>query len=75
MEAQMVNRFEEALARMSDAEFLTMWEEIKQEGGEGPTVDEFIAGFGRSSDVISVSFNIDKISFIVAGDYNYGMAA
>jgi len=78
MEMQMINRFEEALAGMSDAEFLAMWAEIKQEGGEGPTAAEFIADFAVSVSKLPMSFHRESIgdeAFASAGEYNYAMAA
>ena len=74
----MVNHFEEALARMSDAEFQTMWEEIQQESEEGPTAIQLITDFTRSIAKINISFSwqgSEEEEFAFADEYNYAMAA
>ncbi|GAB3327758.1 hypothetical protein GCM10027299_28820 [Larkinella ripae] len=80
MKTVMIERFEAFLSSMSDAELEAMWKEIRSEGSEGPTADEFVAGFAFSAAATNVSFSLSKATFVAertydAGKYNYAMAA
>ena len=50
LETQMIRKFREALAAMTDEEFQASWQDIKREneGCDSPTAKEFIASFPRS---------------------------
>lgn len=78
MEAQMIAHFKEAMALMSNEEFLSIWDELNQEDPVGPDAAKVVAGFVHEIHQANVSFDLTNTvdqSFAVAGEYNYAMAA
>lgn len=74
----MLNHFKSVLETMSDADFETMWNEIKADGNEGPTASSFIASFERIPQQATMSFqltNLDMSCFTAVLPTNYAMAA
>lgn len=81
METQMLTQFKQALDQMSDEEFMTMWDDIKAEGGEGPTAAEFLlAAQHEPAARMIVSFRVamPTLTTSLVGEpmeVNYSMAA
>lgn len=78
MEAQMIAHFREAMSRMSDEEFLSIWDELNQEEPVGPDAAKMVASFEHEIYQANVTFDLANTvdqSFAVAGEYNYAMAA
>lgn len=78
MEAQMIAHFKEAMSRMSDEEFLSIWDELNQEDPVGPDAARLVATFEHEIYQASVTFDLTSTvdePFAVAGEYNYAMAA
>ena len=78
MEAQMIAHFKEAMSRMSDEEFLSIWDELNQEAPAGPDAAKLAASFEHEIYHANVYFNLSNTvdqSFALAGEYNFAMAA
>ncbi|MEZ0607674.1 hypothetical protein ACAW74_04110 [Fibrella sp. WM1] len=78
MNSSIIERFEEALANMSEADFDTFWQEVQQESGTGPLAAAFVADFSCSPAAhrAHIRYTMAAPALLVgSGEYNFAMAA